>query len=122
MTLVQDLFSKLSEEMGVGPPTSGSAGTSHPRAPGLLLKWVQGSASIASFLQLLTALPTSGLRQPPPLVHPQGLGRLAWPSLGATTCSPRPQVWSDSGLAGRWPGVHSPTHTHHAREKQRTSP
>lgn len=83
--LVKDLFSKLRESVGVRhpipTPRSGSVGVSHPRASGLLLKWVQDLVSKASFLQLLTALLTSGLRQLPPVFFI--LGRLAWQYLGS---------------------------------------
>ena len=50
----------------MGPPFS-SVGVSHPTASGLLLKWVQDSVSRAPFLQLLTALLTSGHGHPFPL-------------------------------------------------------
>lgn len=96
---LKDFFSKLSEGMG-------SVGVSRPRVSGLLLKWVQDSVFKASFLQLFTALPASGLRQLPPVLFPLKawtvwLGNPWAPRwCPRAACSSYPEVGLDSGLAG----------------------
>lgn len=104
-------------------PPGSIIGVSLPRASGLLVKWVQDSASKASFLQLLTALPISGLRQLAPLLFTLN----AWAAqLGNTWrpewCSGQPAALafkSDLIQVGRLTALgtlHTHSHTHNAIE------
>ena len=52
----------------MGSPPGFLSGVSYPQVSGFLVEWAQESASKAGFLQLLTVLPISGLRQLPPLL------------------------------------------------------
>lgn len=106
-------------------PPGSIIGVSHPRASGPLVKWVQDSASKASFLQLLTALPISGLRQLSPLLFTLN----AWAAqLGNTWrpewCSGQPAALafkSDLIQVGRLTALgtlHTHSHTQRHRNKR----
>lgn len=120
--LVKGLFSRLSEELR--GTLSDSVGVAYPRAPGHLLKWVQDSVSKASSLQLLTAPPTSGFRQLPPVFFTlktwaAWLGSTwapRWCPRAARNSYPKPDVTQGWQGDGPW-GTHTHTHTMPAKQK-----